>query len=74
MDTYVSLRRNTFAPPSEYIRTVHFNQDHYGPVSGGGAEAGVKVDQEVVVAVRLGIGGDNGGVLGVGTYGRGRGD
>ena len=25
----------------EYSRTVHYNQDHYGPVSGGGEVSGV---------------------------------
>ena len=37
---------------------VNCNQAHYVPVSGGGAEAGLKVGQAVVVARQLGLGGD----------------
>ena len=44
--------------PPEHIITVNCNQAHYGPVPGGGAEAGVKVDQAVVGAGRIGCGGD----------------
>ena len=48
----------------ENSRTVYCNQAHYGPVYGGGAEAGVKGGQVVVVAGRLRIGGGVGGVSG----------
>ena len=34
----VDLRR----PPPEYGHTIHYNRDHYGPVSGGGATPGDK--------------------------------
>ena len=39
-------------------RTVHCDQDHYGPVHGSRAETGVKDIQEVVVAGRIGCGRD----------------
>ena len=44
--------------PPEHSSTIYCNQAHYGPVSGGGAEAGVKGDQTVVVAGRTVCGGD----------------
>ena len=44
-------------PPQENSRKVNCNQAHYGPVSGGGAEAGVKGCQSVLGALRLGHGG-----------------
>ena len=40
-------------PPSEHSRTVYCNQVHYGPMSGGFAEVGVKDYQVVVGAVRI---------------------
>ena len=36
-------------PPPEHGRVVHFNQDHYGPMSGGGVETGAKDIQVLVV-------------------------
>ena len=51
-------------PPTEHSCTVHCNQAHYGPVSCGRAEAGVKGGQVVVGAGRLKLGGDVGSVLG----------
>ena len=60
-------------PPLEHSHTVHCNQDHYGPISGGGAESGVKGVQAVVGAGWLGIGGDADGGLGGGTDREGRG-
>ena len=47
-----------FLLPLEHSCTVHCNQAHYVPVSGGGADSGVKGGQAVVVAVLLGLGGD----------------
>ena len=44
-------------PPLEHSRKVYYNQDHYGTVSGGGGEAGVKGGQAVVGAGRTGFGG-----------------
>ena len=35
-------------PPPEHSCAVYCNRDHYGSVSGGGAEAGVKGRKEVV--------------------------
>ena len=58
-------------PPPEHGHTVYYNQDHYGPVSGGGAENGSKDVQAVVVTGRGGCGGDADGGLGGGTYGGG---
>ena len=49
---------------------ISFYQAHYGPVSGGGVEAGIKGAQEVVRAGRIGLGGDVDGLLG-GRTGRG---
>ena len=57
--------------PPEHSCIVHCNQDHYGPVSGGSLEAGVKVDQEVVGEGRLGLGGDADGGPGGGMDGGG---
>ena len=37
-------------PRPEQIYTVHCDQAYYGPVSGGGAETGIKGGQEVVAA------------------------
>ena len=48
-------------PSPEHSCTVHCDHAYYGPVYGGGAEAGVKGGQAVVGAGRLGLGG------GVGT-------
>ena len=61
-------------PPPEHSRTVYYDQAHYGPVSGGGAEAGVKGGQAVVGAGRTGFGGDADGDSGGGTDGGGGGD
>ena len=51
----------------ENSRTVYCNQAHYGPVYGGGAEAGVKGGQVVVLAGQNGFGGDEDGGSGGGT-------
>ena len=40
-------------PSPEHSRTVYCDQAHYGPVSGGGAEAGAKGGQAVVGQDRL---------------------
>ena len=61
-------------PPPEHSRTVYCGQAYYGPVSGGGAEAGVKGDQAVVGAGLIVCGGDADGGSGVGTDGRVGGD
>ena len=45
-------------PPPEYNSIVHCNKAHYGPVSGGGAAAGVKGVHYMVGSRRLGLGGD----------------
>ena len=58
-------------PPPEHSCTVYCDQDHYGPVSNGGAEAGVKGNQTVVGAGRIGCGGYVYGGLGGGTDGGG---
>ena len=50
----------------EHSRTVYCDQAHYGPVSGGGAEAEVKDVQTVVISVSIG----NGGYLEGGLGGR----
>ena len=55
----------------EHSRTVHCDQAHYGPVSGGVEEAGVKGGQAVVLAGWIGIGGYADGILGGGTDGGG---
>ena len=60
--------------PPEHSCTVYCDQDHYGPVSGGGAEARVKGDQAVVGAGLIGCGGDADGGLGGRTDGGGGGD
>ena len=44
-------------PPLEYSCTVHCNQPHYGPVSGGGEASGVMGLQVVVESGRIGLGG-----------------
>ena len=51
----------------EHSRTVYCDQDHYGPVSGVGAETGATDVQAVVGTGRIGFGGDTGGGLGGGT-------
>ena len=62
--------------PPEHSFTVYCNQDHYGPVSGGRAEAGVKGDQVVVGSGCIGCGlyadGGSGGRTNRGTGGYGR--
>ena len=57
--------------PPEHSRTVHCYQAHYGPISGGGAEARVKGGKVVVGSIRIGLGGDAYGGLGGGTDGGG---
>ena len=57
----------------KYSHKVHCDQAHYGPVSSGGAEAGVKGGQAVVVTGRIGLGGDADGGSGGGTDGGGGG-
>ena len=44
--------------PPEQSCTVYCDQAHYGPVSGSGSEAGMKVGQAVVGAGQTGFGGD----------------
>ena len=61
-------------PSSKNSRTVYFDKAHYGPVSGGGADARVKGDHTVVRSGRVGCGGDAGGESGGGTDGGGGGD
>ena len=58
-------------PIPEHSRTVHCNQEHYGPVSGGVAEAGVKFIHAVVGEVWIGLGGDADGSSGGRTDGGG---
>ena len=53
-------------PPPEHSHTVYCNQAHYGTVSGGRAEAGVKVGQAVVGSERPRYGGNSDGGLGGG--------
>ena len=53
--------------PPEHSHTNYCNQAHYVTLSGGGAEARVKGEQAVVVAVRIGYGGDVDGESGGGT-------
>ena len=53
--------------PPEHSLTVYCDQAHYGPVSGGGVEDGVKGVQLVVGAGRIRLGGDADGGLGGGT-------
>ena len=45
-------------PPPEYSRKVYCKNAHYGPVSGGVEEAGVKDDQAVVGTGWFGYGGN----------------
>ena len=59
-------------PPPDHSCTFHCDQTHHGPLSGGGAEAGVKGDKVVVVSGCIGLGGDVDGVSGVVTDRRGR--
>ena len=54
-------------PPPEHSWIVHFDQAHCGPVSGGGAEAGVEGGQAVVGAGLIVLGGGADGGLGGGT-------
>ena len=58
-------------PPSEHSHIFYCKQDYYGPVSGGGSEAGVEGSQLVVVAGRTGYGGDVDGGWGGVTDGAG---
>ena len=60
-------------PLPENSYTVHCDQYHYGPVSGGGAEAGVEGGQVLVGSIRLELGGDTGNGSGGGTDGGGGG-
>ena len=61
-------------PPYEHSSTVHCNQAHYGPVSGGGAASRVKGVQYVVETGRLVLVWDADSVLGWGTDRVGVGD
>ena len=58
-------------PPPEHCCTVHLYQAHYGPVSIGGSEAVVKVEQVLVGSGWLGIGDDADDRSGGGTDGGG---
>ena len=51
----------------EHSCTVHYDKEHYGPVSGGGEAYMVMGDQAVVGSGRLGLGGDADGGSGGGT-------
>ena len=61
-------------PPPEHGLTVHCDQDHYGPVSSGGAENGDKDTQAVTRTGRSGCGRDADNGLGGGTDGGGGGE
>ena len=54
-------------PPPKHVRTFHCEQDHYVPVSGGGAYTGSNFIQAVVVIVQGGCGiyadGVSGGII-----------
>ena len=58
-------------PPTKHSLTVHKNQAHYGPMSGGGETPGDKGAQEVVGAGGPGLGGDADGGSVCGTGGEG---
>ena len=60
--------------PPENGRTVHFDQDHYEPVLGSGAETGGKDIQAVMGIGQIGFGRDADGGSGGGTGGGGIGD
>ena len=60
--------------PPKQSYTVYCDQAHYGPVSSYGAAAKVKGGQTVVVAGRIGLGGDADGRSGGRTVGGGGGD
>ena len=55
----------------EHSCTVHYDKEHYGPVSGGGEAYMVMGDQAVVGSGRLGLGGDVDDGLGGKTDGQG---
>ena len=59
--------------PPEHGHTVHCNQSHYGPVSGGRAETGAKDIQAVVGTGQDGCGRDADGGSGGGMGGGGEG-
>ena len=61
-------------PPPEHSHIVYCKQAYYGTVYGGRAQARVKDGQAVVVAGRIGFGGDVDGRLGGGTDRGGGGD
>ena len=58
----------------EHGCAVCYNQAHYGPMYGGGADIGTKGYQEVVVIVQVRCGGDADSGLGGGMDRGGRGD
>ena len=58
--------------PLEQSCTVHYDQDHYGPVYGGGLETRSIGIQAVVRTRQGGRGGDVDGILGGGMDGGGR--
>ena len=60
--------------PPEHRGTMYFDQDHYGPVSGGEAEVRAKSDNAVMVTVGSGLGGNANGGPGGGVNGGGGGD
>ena len=68
--------RDLHLPPPEHSHIVYCDQAHYGPMSGGGAEDGVKYDQVVMVTGQNRFGGDAdrslGGRTDVGGGGNGR--
>ena len=61
-------------PPPEKSCTVHCDQAHYVPVSGGGEASGVMSGQSVVGEGKFGLGGDANGRPGGETGGGGGGD
>ena len=69
----ITVGQDLCLPPTEHSCTVHRNQAHYGPVSGGGEIPGDKVVQAMVLSGGAGLVGDlNGGSAG-GTGGEGGG-
>ena len=56
-------------PPLEHSRTVYCDKSYYGPISGGGLEAGFKGVQAVVRTGQGGCGGYSDGGSGGGTDG-----
>ena len=65
-----------YFPPPEHICTIYYDKAHYGTVSGGGLDPGIKGVKAVVAAGFLGNGGytysfSNGEIVTVVEVGRG---